>query len=44
VILRLAVVDVDDTTLLAWARIAKATPDAAFEAMFEDMLTTVRFT
>jgi hypothetical protein len=40
---RLAVVDMGDTTLLAWARIDRANPDQSFAAMFERMLTTVRF-
>jgi hypothetical protein len=43
-VLRLAVVDVDGTTLLAWARMNKDAPDDAFETMFEEMLATVRFT
>ena len=42
-LLRLAVIDVGDTTLLAWARMNKDNPDPAFVAMFEQMLTTVRF-
>jgi hypothetical protein len=31
------------TTLLAWARTSTAHPDEAFFAMFERMLTSVRF-
>jgi hypothetical protein len=42
-IIRLAVIDVGGTTLLAWARTAKDNPDKAFYAMFERMLTSVRF-
>jgi hypothetical protein len=42
-LLRLAVVDVGETTLLAWARMNTDNPDPAFAAMFEQMLTTVRF-
>lgn len=42
-LLRLAVVDVGEATLLAWARMNKDNPDQAFVAMFERMLTTVRF-
>jgi hypothetical protein len=42
-IIRLAVVDVGGTTLLAWARTNKDHPDQAFYAMFERMLTSVRF-
>jgi hypothetical protein len=42
-LLRLAVIDVGDTTLLAWARINKNNPDQAFIAMFEQMLSSVRF-
>jgi hypothetical protein len=34
---------VGETTLLAWARMNKDNPDPAFAAMFEQMLTTVRF-
>jgi hypothetical protein len=40
---RLAVIDLGKTTLLAWARVQKDNPDQAFFAMFEHMLTTVRF-
>jgi hypothetical protein len=39
----MAVIDVGETTLLAWARMNKDNPDQAFAAMFEQMLTTVRF-
>jgi hypothetical protein len=41
-LLRLAVVDVGDTTLLAWARMNRQNPDRSFAAVFERMLTTVR--
>ena len=41
--LRLAVIDVGGTTLLAWARTGEGSLDPAFVAMFERMLTTVRF-
>jgi hypothetical protein len=40
--LRLAVIDVGDTTLLAWAR-SQGVPDKEFHAMFERMLQSVRF-
>jgi hypothetical protein len=40
--LRLAVIDVGDTTLLAWAKIGSM-PDKEFFAMFERMLQSVRF-
>jgi hypothetical protein len=39
---RLAVIDVGETTLLAWARSPTA-PDKEFFAMFERMLQSVRF-
>jgi len=42
-LLRLAVIDLGDTTLLAWARMNKNNPDQAFVAMFEQMLSSVRF-
>jgi hypothetical protein len=42
-LLRPAVIDVGQTTLLAWARMNKDNPDQAFVGMFERMLTTVRF-
>ena len=42
-ILRLAVIDLGETTLLTWARMHKDNPDPAFVAMFERMLKTVRF-
>jgi hypothetical protein len=42
-LVRLAVVDLGETTLLTWARMHKDNPDPAFVAMFERMLTTVRF-
>jgi hypothetical protein len=40
--LRLAVIDVGDTTLLAWAKVGSM-PDKEFFAMFERMLQSVRF-
>ena len=42
-LLRMAVIDLGETTLLAWARIHKDNPDPAFVAMFEHMLSSVRF-
>ena len=42
-LLRLAVIPVGKTTLLAWARTSTAHPDGAFFAMFEKMLSSVRF-
>jgi hypothetical protein len=42
-ILRIAVIPVGNTTLLAWARTDKANPDEAFFAMFERMLKSVQF-
>jgi hypothetical protein len=42
-ILRIAVIPVGNSTLLAWARTSKAVPDAAFVAVFETMLKSVRF-
>ncbi len=42
-LLRMAVIDLGETTLLTWARMHKDNPDPAFVAMFERMLTTVRF-
>ena len=41
--LRIAVIPVGNSTLLAWARTSKASPDATFVAMFETMLKSVRF-
>ena len=41
--LRLAVIRIGNTTLLAWARTSKANPDETFVAMFERMLKSVRF-
>jgi hypothetical protein len=41
--LRLAVIDVGGTTLLAWARSGEGNLDKAFVAMFERMLSSVRF-
>jgi hypothetical protein len=41
--LRLAVIDVGGTTLLAWARTGEGNLDKAFVAMFEHMLSRVRF-
>jgi hypothetical protein len=43
IIARLAVIDLGNTTLLTWARMNKDNPDPAFVAMFEHMLTAVRF-
>jgi hypothetical protein len=40
---RLAVIPVGNTTLLAWARTSNPHPDEAFFAMFERMLSSVRF-
>jgi hypothetical protein len=40
---RIAVIPVGNTTLLAWARTSKSSPDEAFFAMFERMLKSVRF-
>jgi hypothetical protein len=42
-ILRIAVIPVGNSTLLAWARTSKASPAPAFVAMFETMLKSVRF-
>jgi hypothetical protein len=42
-LLRLAVVDVGDSTLLVWARTGRQNPDRSFAAVFERMLTTIRF-
>jgi hypothetical protein len=42
-LLRMAVIDLGETTLLTWARMHKDNPDEAFGAMFEQMLTSVRF-
>jgi hypothetical protein len=42
-LLRLAVIDLGDTTLLAWARMNKDNPDQAFVAVFEQLLSSVRF-
>jgi hypothetical protein len=42
-LLRLAVIPIDKTTLLIWASTSKASPDEAFFAMFEKMLKSVRF-
>jgi hypothetical protein len=41
-LLRLAVINLGDTTLLAWARMNKDNPDPAFVATFEHMLSSVR--
>ena len=41
--MRLSVIRVGNTTLLAWARTSKASPDVTFFAMFEGMLKSVRF-
>ena len=40
---RLAVIPIGNTTLLAWAKTNKASPDEAFLAMFDRMLNSVRF-
>jgi hypothetical protein len=40
---RIAVIPFGKTTLLAWARTSKASPDEAFFTMFERMLKSVRF-
>jgi hypothetical protein len=40
---RLAVIPVGNTTLLAWARTSNPHPNEAFFAMFERMLNSVRF-
>ena len=42
-ILRIAVIPVGNSTVLAWARTNKTFPDPAFLAMFETMLKSVRF-
>jgi hypothetical protein len=42
-LLRMAVIDLGETTLLAWARVHKDNPDPAFVAMFEQLLSSVRF-
>jgi hypothetical protein len=41
--LRIAVIPVGNSTLLAWARTSQASPDDAFVATFETMLNSVRF-
>lgn len=41
--LRIAVIPLGNTTLLAWARTSRDNPDGEFFAMFERMLNTVRF-
>jgi len=41
--LRISVIRVGNTTLLAWARTSKANPDETFFAMFERMLESARF-
>jgi hypothetical protein len=41
--LRLGVIDVGGTTLLAWARTSKDNPDPPFVAAFERMLSSVQF-
>ena len=43
IVARLAVIPIGNTTLLAWARTSKASPDEAFFATFERMLKSVRF-
>jgi hypothetical protein len=42
-ILRLAVIQMGETTLLAWAALSRPGPERSFAAMFERMLGTVRF-
>jgi hypothetical protein len=43
--LRIAVIEMSpETTFVAWARTRADAPDAAFDAMFEAMLASVRFT
>jgi len=42
-LLRIAVVDVGGTTLLAWARMNRDGPDPSFVGAFEQMLATIRF-
>jgi hypothetical protein len=42
-LLRLAVVDVDRTTVIAWAGMNRSNIDEAFVAMSEGMLSTIRF-
>jgi hypothetical protein len=42
-ILRIAVIPVGNSTLLAWARTSKDSPDEAFVAMFETMLKSIQF-
>jgi pimeloyl-ACP methyl ester carboxylesterase len=41
--LRISVIRVGNTTLLAWARTSKADPDKTFFVMFERMLKSARF-
>jgi hypothetical protein len=41
--LRIAVIPLSNTTLLAWARTSRDNPDGEFFAMFEGMLNTVTF-
>ena len=42
-IIRIAVIPVGNSTLLAWARTSKAVPNEAFLTTFETMLNSVRF-
>ena len=42
-LLRLAVVDVGGTTVIAWARMNRSNIDETFVAMFELMLSIIRF-
>jgi hypothetical protein len=42
-LLRLAVVDVGGTAVIAWARMNRSNIDEAFVAMFARMLSTIRF-
>jgi len=39
----MAIIGVGGKALLAWARLFKDGVDTSFEAMFEQMLTTVKF-
>jgi hypothetical protein len=41
--LRMAIVDVNGTTLVAWARMPAGISDSGFFAMFDTMLTSVQF-
>ena len=41
--LRIAVIEIGGTTLVAWARTGRADPDVEFVAMFERMLASLQF-